>query len=234
MSMFQSHSAGLYHVGGHVAKRSTLSDANALRPSEVFSPRWWRVQRGLHHKLGDATYLIAATSLPLSGMCSDWVHFSSKSCGVKAPVIYDADAEHPIYAPITPARVIDIKAAQQIPIEPGATYVVDFAYYDSAWWASLHAAGCRIVTRFKKNTPLTVSAKSEVPEGGNILYTDHEHPSDGGVQDPEAKNRQRRAFEQGTISAPAWRLGQDKQAEAVGGAINGETQRVGLQRHGAG
>jgi len=33
----ESHSARLYYVGGHVAKRSTLSDANALRPSEVFS-----------------------------------------------------------------------------------------------------------------------------------------------------------------------------------------------------
>lgn len=107
----ESHSAGLYHVGGHVAKHSMLSDANALRPSEVFSPRWRRARWGLHHKLGDATYLIDATSLPLSGMGSDWAHFSSKSCGVKAHVIYDADAEHPIYAVITPARVNDIKAA---------------------------------------------------------------------------------------------------------------------------
>ena len=169
----ESHSARLYHVGGHVAKRSTLSDANALRPSEVFSGLFAemvaRARRGLRHKLGDATYLIDATSLPLSGMGSDWAHFSSKSCGVKAHVIYDADAEHPIYAAITPARVNDIKAAQQMPIEPGATYVFDLAYYDFGWWASLHAAGCRIVTRFKKNTPLAVSAELEVPEGGNIL-----------------------------------------------------------------
>jgi hypothetical protein len=106
------------------------------RFSPGFSPRWRRARRGLHHKLGDATYLIDATSLPLSGMGSDCVHFSSKSCGVKAHVIYDANAEHPIYAAITPARVNDIKAAQQMPIEPGATYVFDLAYYDFAWWAS--------------------------------------------------------------------------------------------------
>ena len=106
------------------------------RFSPGFSPRWWRARRGLRHKLGDATYLIDTTSLPLSGMGSDWAHFSSKSCGVKAHVIYDADAEHPIYAAITPARVNDIKAAQQIPIELGATYAFDLAYYDFAWWAS--------------------------------------------------------------------------------------------------
>ena len=43
---------------------------------------------------------------------------------------------------------------RQMPIEPGATYVFDLGYYDYAWWAKLDAAGCRIVTRFKSNTPL--------------------------------------------------------------------------------
>jgi hypothetical protein len=41
-----------------------------------------------------------------------------------------------------------------MPIEPGATYVFDLGYYDYAWWAALDAAGCRIVTRLKSNTPL--------------------------------------------------------------------------------
>lgn len=45
-----------------------------------------------------------------------------------------------------------------MPIEAGATYVFDLAYYDYAWWASLDDQGCRIVTRFKSNTPLTVIA----------------------------------------------------------------------------
>ena len=113
--------------------------------------------------------MIDATSLPLSGTGSDWAHFSSKPCGVKAHVIYDADAEHPIYAAMTPARTADITAARQMPIEPGATYVFDLAYYDFTWWAQLDAAGCRIVTRFKRHTPLTVTAEIDVPEGGNIL-----------------------------------------------------------------
>jgi len=169
----ESHSARLYHVGGHVAKRSTLSDANALRPSGVFSSLFTEMvghlRRGLRRKVADATYLIDATSLPLSGTGSEWAYFSSKPCGVKAHVIYDAGAERPIYAAITPARVNDIKAAHQMPIEAGATYVFDLAYYDFAWWAKLDAAGCRIVTRFKKNTPLTATAELDVPEGANIL-----------------------------------------------------------------
>jgi IS4 transposase len=64
-------------------------------------------------------------------------------------------------------------AAKAIPIEAGATYVFDLGYYDYGWWAALHAAGCRIVTRFKTNTPLTVEEKRPVPpptpDGGVIL-----------------------------------------------------------------
>ncbi len=84
-------------------------------------------------------------------------------------MIYDTDAERPIYAAVAAARVNDITAAQAMPVEAGATYVFDLGYYDFAWWATLDAAGCRIVTRFKANTPLTVTAELDVPEGGTVL-----------------------------------------------------------------
>src|SRR5437588_4372660 len=68
-----------------------------------------------------------------------------------------------------PANVNDITAAQQMPIEAGATYVFDLGYYDYAWWAQFDAAGCRIVTRFKSNTPLQVVKEFKIAAGGNIL-----------------------------------------------------------------
>jgi len=56
-----------------------------------------------------------------------------------------------------------------MPIEAGATYVFDLGYYDYGWWARLDAAGCRIVTRFKANTPLSLVKELPVPAGGAIL-----------------------------------------------------------------
>jgi Transposase DDE domain len=53
-----------------------------------------------------------------------------------------------------------------MPIVAGATYVFDLGYYDYGWWAKLHAADCRIVTRLKKNTPLTVTRERLIPPGG--------------------------------------------------------------------
>jgi len=169
----ESHRARLYHLGGSPVQRSTLADANAKRPSAVFSELFaalvGQAQRGLRRKLGDATYLIDASPLALSGVGSQWAHFSSMACGAKLHVIYDADTAHPVYAAVTSAKVNDIKVAQKVPIEAGATYVFDLAYYDYAWWASLDAAGCRIVTRFKTNTPLIEATERALPEDSDIL-----------------------------------------------------------------
>jgi len=169
----ESHALRLYHVGGRAVSRSTLADANARRPSAVFSGLFaalvGQAQRGLRRKVGEATYLIDATTVRLSGLSRDWAQFSAGTCGAKVHVVYDAQAEVPTYAVVTAARVNDITAAQAMPIEAGATYVFDLAYYDFRWWAKLDAAGCRIVTRFKSHTPLSVLAELAVAPEGNIL-----------------------------------------------------------------
>ena len=160
-----SQKARLYHLGAQLPKRSTLSDANALRPSALFAELLAlmiaRAHRGLRRHLAETTYLIDASGLKLDGRSLDWA--SEGVCGAKMHVIYDADADQPIYAAITAARVNDITAAQAMPIEPGATYVFDLGYYDYAWWKKLDASGCRIVTRLKSNTPLAVIEELPVP-----------------------------------------------------------------------
>lgn len=168
-----SHAARLYHLGADRVCRSTLSDANAKRPAAVFgdllSAMMRQAHRGLRRKLAETTYLIDATGVALNRHSAGWARFSAGVCGAKVHVIYDAEADCPIYAAVSPARVNDITMAQQMPIEPGATYVFDLGYYDYAWWAELDAAGCRIVTRFKANTPLYRAEDRPVPPRAAIL-----------------------------------------------------------------
>lgn len=168
-----SHSARLYHLGAAAVRRSTLSDANALRPAAVFTDLLAQLMafahRGLRRALADTTYLIDATGLKLDRRSEEWARFSAGVCGAKMHVIYDADADCPIYAGVRSANVNDITVAQAMPIEPGATYVFDLGYYDYRWWAELAEAGCRIVTRFKKNTPLRLLKELTVPKDGAIL-----------------------------------------------------------------
>ncbi len=170
-----SHQARLYHAGGAAPARSTFADANRDRDSRVFSDLFTHMlgmaTRGLRRKMGDAVRLIDSTGLRLAGAGANWARFSAEVCGAKAHVIYDPDLGCPIYHMITEATVNDIVAAKTMPIETGATYVFDLGYYDYGWWAALDEADCRIVTRFKKNTPL-LSARSMPIEPGTGVVSD--------------------------------------------------------------
>ncbi len=168
-----SHAARLYHLGAATVCRSTLSDANTVRPAALFADLlallMQQAHDGLRRGLAETIYLIDSTGVRLNAHSADWAQFSAGVCGAKVHVIYDADADRPIYAAISTAKINDITMAQQMPIEAGATYVFDLGYYDYAWWAELDAAQCRIVTRFKSNTPLKPIEQLPVPADSHIL-----------------------------------------------------------------
>ena len=91
-----------------------------------------------------------------------------------------------------------------MPITAGATYVFDLGYYDYGWWAELDAAGCRIVTRFKANTPLCEVGERLVEPGGAILSDrtgllpprqahSRRNPMSGRVREVRVRTRQARS-----------------------------------------
>jgi hypothetical protein len=168
-----SHAGQLYHLGGCTISRSALSTANALRPVEVFagllSALMAQLQAGYRRKIGDCVRLIDSTSVQLNGLSGNWATFSAGVCGAKAHIIYDPDADQPLYLMVTPSNVNDITAAKEMPIEAEATYVFDLGYYDYGWWAKLDQAGCRIVTRLKSNTPFAVVEDRAVAPGSSII-----------------------------------------------------------------
>ena len=168
----KSHAGKLYHLGARPVSRSALSTANADRPVEVFAgllaALMRSLQAGYRRKIADCVRLIDSTVVRLTQL-SNWAMFSTGVCGAKAHIIYDPDADQPLYLMVTPSNVNDITAAKQMPIEAGATYVFDLGYYDYGWWAELDRAGCHIVTRFKSNTPFEVVEDRVVPPGSAIL-----------------------------------------------------------------
>jgi hypothetical protein len=169
----RSHRGKLYHLGARPVSRSALATANASRPITVFSgvlsALMKQLQRGYQRKIGDCVRLIDATGVRLTSFSRDWAMFSAGVCGAKAHIVYDPDANQPLYLQVTKANVNDITAAKAMPVEAGATYVFDLGYYDFGWWASLHQAGCRIVTRLKINTPFEIAGERGVPVNSAIL-----------------------------------------------------------------
>jgi hypothetical protein len=169
----ESHAARLYHIGAKIPRRSTFSDANRDRDSSVFSQLFEHMlgmaNRKMRQEMTEAVRLIDSTSLRLAGVGGEWARFSTDVCGAKAHVIYDPDLARPVYHSVTAAKVNDITAAKEMPVEPGATYVFDLGYYDYGWWARLDEAGCRIVTRFKANTPLECAKDLPLPAHSRAL-----------------------------------------------------------------
>ena len=173
VASFESHASKLYHLGTGEVSRSTLADANAQRPCAVFTgllaELMGRCERTLAGRIAEGVYLIDSTGFRLSSLSADWAQFSAAVSGVKLHLVYNPDSARPSFAEVRPANINDITVAKTMPIKPGATYVFDLGYYDYGWWAKLDAAGCRIVTRLKVNTPLTVVAENRVPDGSLVL-----------------------------------------------------------------
>jgi IS4 transposase len=170
----QSHAGKLYHLGGDTISKSTLSTANkSSAAAEVFSALlcllMGQLQASYRRKIKECVRLIDSTSVRLNSLSDKWATFSSAVCGAKAHIVYDPDADQPLYLLVTAANVNDITAAKQMPLEPGATYVFDLGYYDYGWWAKLDQAGCRIVTRLKANTPFEVVENRPVAAGSSIV-----------------------------------------------------------------
>jgi hypothetical protein len=170
----KSHAGKLYHLGGGTISKSALSTANGSRAAaEVFggllSVLMKQLQAGYRRKVRNCVRLIDSTSVRLSGLSSHWATFSTGVCGAKAHIVYDPDADQPLYLMVTASNVNDVTAAKEMPIDMGATYVFDLGYYDYGWWARLDEADCRIVTRLKTSTPFKVVEERPVMAGSPIL-----------------------------------------------------------------
>jgi putative transposase len=166
-----------YHLGVGPLARSTLSDANARRPPELFAATFAmlsaQVGRSLRREGMQMLRLIDATPIPLNRLCT-WADWNGRTRGLKLHVVYDPGTDHPRLIEITPSTVNDVEIGRAQPIESGATYVFDKAYCDYAWWTRMHSAGCRFVTRQKANTTYRVIARRalEQPTGDGFTVLD--------------------------------------------------------------
>lgn len=157
------------------ARRSTLSDANAVRPTAPFEAVIASMMARLsptkaRYARRDLRLIDSTLIYPGSG-ASEWARYQSRSVAAKVHVVYDPKAQVPTFFELTGGNCNDITLAKQaMPIAAGATYAFDLGYYDFGFWAELDAEGCRFVTRLKKNTRVTVLRERSVPGDSDILF----------------------------------------------------------------
>ena len=146
-----------YHLGTGELARSTLSDANARRPTGIFAQLFAMLaasaDRQLRREGAEMVRLIDASPIPLDKVCK-WSKWNGRIRGMKLHVVYDPLADVPMCVEITPANVNDIEIGRQVPIKAGVTYVFDKGYCRFDWWQKINDCGAFFVTRPKANMRL--------------------------------------------------------------------------------
>jgi putative transposase len=162
---FNANANHHYHLGVGPIARSTLSDANARRPVEIFAQTFTMLaataDRQTRHEGAEMVRLIDSSPVPLGKTCG-WAEWNGRIRGMKMHVVYDPNADCPRCVEITPATVNDVESGRGVDIEPGAAYVFDKGYCHFGWWKKIHDAGALFVTRAKRNTRLRIAKRRYV------------------------------------------------------------------------
>jgi len=163
-----------YHLGTGEIARSTLSDASARRPTQIFAETFAMLSATADRQTrseGTALVeLIDASPIPLGKLCK-WSKWNGRIRGMKLHVVYDPQADRPCCVEITPANVNDVEIGQRTPIKAGTTYVFDKGYCHFGWWRKINDDGAFFVTRAKVNMRLRAVERRPVEQSAGDGFT---------------------------------------------------------------
>jgi transposase len=151
----------LYHLGfrGNIA-RSTLADANRLRDWRIYADfaqvligraRDLYVDQPLGFELSNTAYALDSTTIDLCLSLFPWAPFRKRKAAVKLHTLLDLRGNIPCFIRVTHGKTHDVNILDQLPIEPGAFYVMDKAYVDFARLYRFEEQSAFFVTRAKRN-----------------------------------------------------------------------------------
>jgi len=146
----------------HLPRKSTLSDANAIRTPKVFEKIYHGLLKQYRHFITDSRlkmqldnelFIVDSTSISLfkdilKSVGRKPVSGKSKG-GIKAHVMINASDLLPELVWYTSAAASDVPILDKIPYKKDAVYVFDRGYIDYLRWEKITLAGSYFVTRLK-------------------------------------------------------------------------------------
>ena len=151
----------LYHMGfrGRIA-RSTIADANRKRDWRIYADfaqtligraRKLYLNEPFGVDLEGAAYALDSTTIDLCLSLFPWATFRRRKGAVKLHTLLDLRGNIPCFLRISHGKMYDVNILDELPIEPGAFYIMDKAYIDYARLYRLHQQAAFFLTRAKKN-----------------------------------------------------------------------------------
>ena len=162
----------LYHAGfrGKVS-RSTLADANRRHDWRIYADfaqvlirraRKLYAQEPLGVDLKQTIYALDSTTIDLCLSLFPWAKFRRRKGAVKLHTLLDLRGNIPCFVHISHGKTPDVTILDQLPIEPGAFYVMDRGYIDFERLYRFTQRAAFFVTRTKRNFDYTRRARRAV------------------------------------------------------------------------
>jgi hypothetical protein len=146
----------LYHLGLSEVKRSTLADANQLRPAVIFEKTYYKLYERLSAELepqpkkAPPIKIIDATTIDLCAAVFPWAKFRTRKGAIKLHTVLTGLLPQCVL--VTDGKTHDLQAVQDLHFQPGDLLIFDRAYLDYAWLYQLHQGDVWFVTRLKSNS----------------------------------------------------------------------------------
>lgn len=166
-------------LGFSTVCRSTLSDANKIRPLEILEETYKKTLERVKktapkkHRFkfdGDVRVLDSST-IELCLSLSPWANYRRKTAAVKLHTAIDIANDLPEIVVLTLAKRNDIPVAREhFNFKAGTTVIFDRGYWDATWLNTLNKQGVFFVTRQRRNNKFRVKISNSVDRTRGHIY----------------------------------------------------------------
>ena len=177
-SCLRARSSLLYHMGIRaMVSRSTLADANENRNWRIYADFAQKLigrARRLYSKdslaveLDETVYALDSTTIDLCLELFPWARFRRHKGAIKLHTLLDLRGAIPTLIYLSDGKLHDVNFLDELPIEPGAYYVMDRGYVDYRRLHRFELEAAFFVTRAKSNMQYRVIESRPVEPDGNV------------------------------------------------------------------
>lgn len=161
-SCLHAVSKKLYHSGiKKPVARNTLAKANERRNWRIYADfaqvlakearQLYAQENAFLNDLDHMAFALDSTTIDLCLQLFPWAKFRQNKGAVKMHTLLDLQGSIPTFIRITPGSVHDVNILDDLPIQPGAFYVMDMGYIDYHRLYKIHKSGGYFVIRAKEN-----------------------------------------------------------------------------------
>ena len=169
------HVTKLYHLGLDPVRRSTLADANELRPARIFAETYVKLLQRFQAELARLSSplrrvkILDATYVPVADGLFPWADFMPGKGAAKLHFLLDAHAAAAEEVRLTSGQVHELEVARTLKFAPGDLLLLDRGFVDFVWLYSLHQNCVGFVTRLPGHIRYRVVQENPLDAAPGVL-----------------------------------------------------------------